>query len=458
MKRRDFLLKSTLGTTAFLLNSDKNETKTPLKKKPKSVIILGAGLAGLSAGLHLKKAGVEVTILEARKRVGGRVFSYNPKNTTGQVIEFGAEWVGESHTRIIELCKEFDLILEDNRFETDLILGGKYSKEGKWGFSDNMKTFWDNKVNEWNNKSDKEKAQLDKMDWWRFLSEKNIPLDDLFLRDLMDSTDFGESIRHTSAYAAFAEYAESSEKNEMDFKIKGGNGLLAEKMASAMGMEKILLDYTVTSVEQIKNKKVRVTCQNNISLEADRLICALPTRAVKKINWKPGFTNEMTEAMNALQYARIGKFPIVFSERIWERENFDLLTDTPAHYFYHGTKNQQGKTGVLMCYATGDKADVLASLSQNHRKELILEALRPAFGDVKKYVKEDLIYYWGKDEHSYGAYAFYGKNQWFPVMEALKKPLGMILFAGEHLADWQGFMEGAINSGEEAAEELILGH
>lgn len=58
------------------------------------------------------------------------------------------------------------------------------------------------------------------MDWWRFLVNNGIDERDLQIRDLLDSTDFGESIRHVSAYAALAEYAESSEKNEMDYKVK----------------------------------------------------------------------------------------------------------------------------------------------------------------------------------------------------------------------------------------------
>jgi monoamine oxidase len=171
--------------------------------------------------------------------------------------------------------------------------------------------------------------------------------------------------------------------------------------------------------------------------------------------WSPGLPKETREAIDSLQYSRIGKFPVVFSEKFWERDDFDMITDTPAHYFYHGTKNQPGKTGVLICYATGDKADVLSGVSQKQRLNIITDALSPAFGDIRKYIKEDHLYYWGRDEYSFGAYAFYGKNQWFEVMPVLQKPFRKVLFAGEHLADWQGFMEGAINSGEAAASALM---
>ena len=457
MKRRDFLTKTTLAGAFIALDSKSALSDTAKRKKPSKVIILGAGFAGLAAALALTRAGVQVTVLEAGKRAGGRVFSYNPEKSPGQVIELGAEWVGASHERMIALCNEFGLTLEDNRFETDLILSGQHAKAGDWSFSPAMESFWKDKVSIWENMPEKDKKKLDKMDWWRFLSQKGMEPADLFKRDLIDSTDFGESIRHTSAYAAFAEYAESSEKNEMDFKIKGGNSALTEALVKAIGAEKILLQHKAVTIDQQIKNKVKVTCQNGLSFEGDALICAIPTKSVLGIQWNPGLPSETMDAMLSLQYSRIGKFPVVFSERFWKRDDFDMVTDTPAHYFYHGTKNQPGTQGVLMCYAIGDKADVLHSVSEKQRTDIILEALRPAFGNVAKYMQQNLQYYWGSDPNSSGAYAFYGKNQWFTVMPVLRKQHERTLFAGEHLADWQGFMEGAINSGEEAAETLLTG-
>ena len=139
----------------------------------------------------------------------------------------------------------------------------------------------------------------------------------------------------------------------------------------------------------------------------------------------------------------------------WKQEDFDMVTDTPAHYFYHATKNQSGPGGTLICYATGDKAESLNAVSQEQRKSIILDALRPAFGDVSKYLKEDIKFYWGNEPASYGAYALYGVKQWFDVMPVLSEPFQNTLFAGEHLAEWQGFMEGALQSGKDAAEKIL---
>ncbi|HEX5626231.1 MAG TPA: NAD(P)/FAD-dependent oxidoreductase [Saprospiraceae bacterium] len=456
MKRRQFL--KTSGLIGGLAIAAPEIISAPLiqGKKPKSVIIIGAGFAGLAAAYALKKKGVHVWMLESRNRIGGRVFSYKPESAKDLVIELGAEWVGNSHERVIALCKEFQLELLDNQFDTHLTLQGEYHKANDWNLSPELEAFWKDKTKIWEALTPAQKKKLDKQDWWRYLSNKGFSDRDLLLRELMDSTDFGESIRHTSGYAAFAEYAESSEKNEMDLKIKGGNSQLTEKLADAVGRGFILTNHQVTQINQDPKGGVSVLCANGNKFKADKLICTAPTASLMKIKWTPQLPAIQQDALNALQYARIGKFPMVFSERFWKDQAFDMVTDTPAHYFYHATKHQNGSDGVLISYAVGEKADVLGSLSKAQREGLILDALKPAFGDVKKYLKESLVYYWGVDQYSKGAYAFYGKSQWFGIMPVLKQAFMHTRFAGEHLADWQGFMEGAINSGEDAAASLLV--
>ncbi len=453
MKRREFIAHSgILGGLGVTLPGLLNQKP---RKKVKSVIVLGAGFAGLAAAKYLKNKGISVMVLESRNRTGGRVFSHHPEKANQLVIELGAEWVGNSHERVIQLCSEFGLELLNNQFESHLSLQGQYQKAGEWDFSKEFNEFWKNKTNLWNKMTAAQRKKLDKMDWWRYLANKSFDDRDMLLRDLLDSTDFGESIRHTSAYAAFAEYAESSEKNEMDLKIVGGNSKLSEKLSEAVGGDNIKLQHHVVRVDQTKASSVKVECSNGSQYTADAVICTLPTWSMLKIQWTPGLPQSNIDAIHALQYARIGKFPMVFSERFWKMEDFDMVTDTPAHYFYHATKSQQKNEGVLICYAVGEKADVLNSVNESQREAIILDALKPAFGNVRNHLLQSLKYYWGVDTYSKGAYAFYGKSQWFGIMPQLKIPFQRVHFAGEHLADWQGFMEGAIVSGEEAGENVF---
>lgn len=160
-------------------------------------------------------------------------------------------------------------------------------------------------------------------------------------------------------------------------------------------------------------------------------------------------------AINELQYARINKNALQFSRRFWKDESFDLITDQTPHYFYHATKNQVSQKGVLISYTVGEKAALVANQDDAWKAGMIQHSLGPHFGNVRKLLEKQASYYWGEDQYSRGAYAMYGVNQWNRIRPVLQKPFLQTSFAGEHLADWQGFMEGAINTGEMAALECV---
>ncbi len=199
------------------------------QRRKKSCVIIGAGFSGLAAAYKLKNAGWNVTILEARDRIGGRVFSYSMPQNKNLTFELGAEWVGESHARLKALCRDFKIPLQKHQFEDYLLQNGVVSRPGQWGFSPQAKQAFEKLIKQYDKFTPLQQAKLDRYDWWTYLEKIGFTEDDLRLRDLMDSTDFGESIRHVSAFGALAEYAESSPKNEMDYKMTGGNSRLTEE-------------------------------------------------------------------------------------------------------------------------------------------------------------------------------------------------------------------------------------
>jgi monoamine oxidase len=382
------------------------------------------------------------------------VFSHTIDEGENLIIELGAEWVGESHSRLRTLCDEMKLTLDNNQFDTHLIYDDRYYKNNEWDFSKDWKIKFEQLKKKYATLTVAQKTTLDNMDWWRYLNNNGCTGFDLAIRELGDSTDFGESIRHVSALAALAEYAESSDKNEMDYKIQGGNGMLAKKIVDKIGVDKVKLDCAVTKIIQHKNG-VEVHCSNGEILKADKIICTIPTFSLKKINWQPALNTEQVNAINALQYARINKNPILFNNRFWKDESFDMITDMPGHYFYHATKNQASKKGVLLSYTIGDKADIISTKTDADRLKLVDLSLNKAFENVSSMYEKQTNYYWGNDMYSYGAYALYGIGQWKSTQNILKKHFIHTHFAGEHLADWQGFMEGAINTGEDAIDEIL---
>lgn len=422
------------------------------QRKPKTCVIVGAGLAGLSAAYKLKNAGWEVTVLDGRNRIGGRVFSHTFKETN-LICELGAEWVGESHERLHALCGEFKIPLQKHQFEDSLMQNGKVFPKGKWGFSEPAKKAFADMIAGYEKLTPLQKTNLDKTDWWTHLENIGFSRDDLIVRDLMDSTDFGESIRNVSAFAALAEYAESSPNNEMDYKMTGGNSRLVEELAARVGKENIKLDKRVTDIVQSRGT-VTVAVGNDF-YKADACICTAPIPSLRKIKFDPPLPAAQAAAAEKLGYSRITKNSILFDERFWKAENFSLVSDTTSHFYFHSTQNQPGKQGILTAYAVGDKADVLASQDDARRQIIVSRDLIDYNWSAPNLSRGIVSYAWQRDEFTKGAYAIYGPGEWFGLKPILSRPHLKVLFAGEHIADWQGFMEGAIESGEAAADALI---
>lgn len=413
------------------------------------VIIIGAGFSGLAAAYQLHKRGLDVLVLEARNRVGGRVFTYNIDVKEKLNIELGGEWISKAQKRMLGLCDELNLKLQDNLMQAHLLYKNKYSKPYEWGQSPEWLKKLSKLKMDFVDLRPEEQTEMDKLDWWRYLLNNGCDGSDLDLQNLADSIDFGESIRQVSAYAALNHFTTVAERKDLPYKIVGGNGKLAEAMADKIGRNKVKINYRVKRIEQGSN--VKVTCTNGEVFESDKLICTVPTQAMKKIEWLPGLPIEKIDAINELQYGRVNKNLFLFKTRFWKEESFDMITDTTSHFIYHGSKSQPSAKGVLISYAAGDKGDVIAKQNENGRAVLMQQALQPAFGNIRPLIEKQFNYYWGDDEFSKGAYAIYRPGQWFRIRPELQKPFINTFFAGEHLADLQASMEGAIVTGEAAA-------
>lgn len=449
--RREFLRIIGAGTAGVVLAPN-----VFTQRRKRTCVVVGSGLAGLSAALKLKNAGWDVTVLEARDRVGGRVFSHVMPNSGGLICELGAEWIGESHERIRELCLDFKIGLQKHQFSDHLLQNGKHSRPGAWDYTPQANSAFDKLVKGFEKLTDAQQRRLDRKDWWTHLSDIGFTREDLILRDLADSTDFGESIRHVSAFGALAEYAENDPaktQNQMDYKITGGNSRLIDAFAEGVGMVNIRTGMKVTEINQ-RGGVVTVKAGDE-TFRADACICTAPIASLRKIKFNPPLSAAHRDAAEKLIYARIVKNSVLYENRFWKEDDFSMVTDTTSHYYFHSTQKQTGTMGILTAYAIGEKADVLASQDDPRRMNVITRDLVDFDPHAPRLAKGIASYAWQRDEFTEGAYALYKPGQWFGIRPILQRPHGKVLFAGEHLADWQGFMEGAVNTGEDAAAALI---
>lgn len=442
-----------------------------MSKQKHHCIIIGAGLSGLAAAHRLSKNGWKVDVLEARDRPGGRVLSYRFPQAKALVCELGGEWIGNDHKAMRRLCRQFALDLQDHSYSFrfwDRQQRGK-SKiygPGEWGFLPKLEIIFKKFRDEYNSYTRKQLRKLDMHDWWSVLLDRGFPEKDLRNRDLMDSTDFGESIRHTSAFSAATEYFDGNLTNEMDLKIIGGNDRLVYALIFSLGEHSLHYRSRVEEIRQ-RNSKVEVFVAGRAKpFDGDACICTVPTRSLTKIHWDPCIPAKQSEAAHQLQYCRITKTVVLYPERFWPKQKkggYSVFTGAVSDFCFDSTYLQPGRQGILCSYAVGDKANDIASESKDQLKHWITQDVvasgspkRGSVAAIARYLKgsEIVQYPWQRDPYTLGAYAFYRPGQWFTLREVLKKPHGRVLFAGEHLADLQGFMEGAVNAGEDAADQL----
>ena len=152
------------------------------------------------------------------------------------------------------------------------------------------------------------------------------------------------------------------------------------------------------------------------------------------------------------------KTVLLFDERFWmenPRTKFSCFTDSASDFLFDASLGQEGKPGILCSYAIGDKADDQASSGPEAQREMLERVLSQLFPRARINATAIHRYAWQRDQYTEGAYALYRPGQWFPVSRALKKRHFNVHFAGEHVADDQGFMEGAVDTGREAARNLV---
>ena len=450
-----------------------NETNVPERV---DVVVVGAGMAGLIAARELLAANVSVLVLEARDRVGGRLLNHTLAN--GTVVEVGGQWVGPTQDRVLALAEELGIGLFPTYVEGEhfLAMDGKVERYGGEDF----------------HLPDDALADVGEM--WEDLQQMaaEIPLDgpwqaenaDTWDAQTLDSwlvanakTEVGLGYWRTMVLALFS--AEAAEMSLLHFlfycrsggtldrlvathggaqesRLEGGSQRLASRLAERLG-DAVRLGSPVGATRQ-HDRSVEVTYDGGV-VDAGRVIVALPPTLAGRIRYSPALPPRRDQLTQQVPMGYVIKVQIAYPEPFWRADGLSgsvfSLDDVVSVVFDNSP--QDLSCGVLLGFLEGRHGRRAGKLAPERRKELILSVFARFFGsraaDPQEYVERD----WAAEEWSRGCYGGrFGTGVWTGYGEALREPVGRIHWAGTETSEvWNGYMDGAIRSGERAAQEVL---
>jgi monoamine oxidase len=484
MDRREFLQQSVLAT-AFSLSSLRVRAFSQVKLERKGlagkVIIVGAGLAGLSAAYELTRAGHDVTVLEAQARAGGRVFTLRAPFSDNLYAEAGAMFIPDTHDLTLHYVKEFNLPLEP-RITSDLAyvthVRGKRvvlsegasvkplfnltPEEQKLG----MGGLWqkcepESVYQELGNPADPNWSvatvkKYDQMSYHDFLrssgaSEEAVSLMTYGWRDI-----WGEGLGSVSALTILRDKLNQRNSREV-YIIRGGNDLLPKAFAERL-VENIRYGSPVVKVEH-NARHVRVIFMQagrHQSIEADRLIFAIPFSVLRRVEVSPRFSPEKQRAVNELPYFSAARVSLQSRKRFWVAAGLNGLgqTDLPIANLFDMTSNQPGLRGILQSYLGGARARQVAALKESGRISFVLEQAEKVFPGIRENFEVGVSKCWDEDEWERGASSWYKPGQMSQLWPHIARPEGRVHFAGDHTSAWIRWMQGALHSGNRVAREV----
>ncbi|MBL8629955.1 MAG: FAD-dependent oxidoreductase [Rhodospirillaceae bacterium] len=431
------------------------------------VIIIGAGLSGLHAGQILEDAGLKVTVIEASNRLGGRVRTLLDKP---QTPESGGSEVGPMYARVIDQIQRFGLDMrawQADKLDFALNVGGTLMSPKDWPTSPQ------NKLPEAFRKFPPmalpsalgpKESGLAELDTWL---ENAKALPDPSLRDLYVSKGADETMLALLGYTAQADdlAQESSLWGRRGQKLNewsrghgpfnhvvGGMSKLPQAMAASLKGD-IILNTPVESIALGKSS-VTVKCANGRRFQAKRVLCTIPASVLRGIAFDPVLPALQAEAVASIPYGQATSVFFEIKEKFWEADGLgsSLWTDGPAGRAFNWLI--PGGNYIWM-YLAGRVNQPIRSAPEADIIAYATTALNTARPSTKDKITPIAAVNWSANPWSRGTFSYRAPGQIARYGNIAATPHGVVHFAGEHTAVLQSGLEGAMESGERAALEIL---
>ncbi len=440
------------------------------------VVVIGAGLAGLSAARELQRLGRKVVVLEARDRVGGRTL--NEPIGDGKVVEIGAQWVGPTQDRVLALIDELALETFPTYAEGRNIFerGGRTSRYK--GTIPRTNPFGILEVGAAMRRLNRMAAQIDPASPWTaskaprwdsetFATWMRRRVRTQAARDILRLAIIGVwaaepedvSLLHVLFYirsAGTLEILTDTEGGAQQDRIVGGSQLISLRMAEELGDGVVELSSPVRRLEHGPDG-VGVG-SDRLAVQAKRAIVAVPPALAGRISYGPPLPARRDGLTQRMAQGSVVKCMAVYERPFWREQGLSGAITSVTGPVSVGFDNSppDGSPGVLLGFLEGRAARDAADLPQEQRRALVAESFGRLFGaeaaDPIAYVDRA----WAADEWSRGCYGgFMTPGAWTDYGSAVREPIGPIHWAGAETAlVWNGYMDGAVGSGQDAARTV----
>jgi monoamine oxidase len=472
---------------AALPASARAATSSPSRSA--DVIIVGAGLAGLTAAREITKAGRSALVLEARDRVGGRVLTHTLG--PGDYAEFGGMFIGPTQDRIKALANEVGV----GTFPT-------YNTGNNVFWANGRRLEYPNDTPFGTAPPDPVVAgdialavtQLDEM-------SKSVPLDspwssssaeewdrqtlDTWLREhtsgsaeFMAVTSaateaiFGCEPRDVSLlYTLFYIAASGNEQNPGTFernfntadgaqesRFTGGAQTVPLRVASALG-KRIVLSAPVRRIEQ-SSSGVTVT-SDVATATGKRVIVAIPPTLAGRIHYEPALPPLRDQLTQHMPQGTMMKFEAIYDTPFWRAKGLSgqVVSENGPVKVTFDVSPPDGSPGIMMGFIGGHEARVWQNRSVDERRAAALQNLANYFGNEALNPRQVVEFNWASEVWNRGCpVAVLGPGTLIDFGPALRAPVGRVHWAGTETSTyWNGYMDGAVRSGERAAKEALAG-